>query len=286
MKKNYILLTVLILLSGKQAFSLAPPPCLPDIVITPLAGTFGCYSFAADNGVAADPDMYYTWDFGDGTIENGRRLYHCYPPSSFVTNYQVTLTYHSPSCGSPVIQSYFIVLNSPDTSMCIDPVPAYTRAGDSISITPVVSFPEIMFQYHYGDGYWSGFDLTHTYSSCGNYILTVKRWDMNFPGDTCYGYAAVNHIGCSAVTGLQKIADMEEGMIFPVPCREALYVKKGLAVEKAEIRDLSGRTTGSWYYAAPPVSIDVEGLGAGAYILVTTDRKGNIRYLWFIKNNE
>lgn len=260
-------------------------PCTPSVNIVAIPGTYGCYSFTADNGIPNDPDSYYSWDFGDNNTATGKTVYHCYSPVTNVVNYSVSLTYLSPAlCGvMPNTQSFILVVSPPASGYCVNPTPSVTVNGYSVTVYAGSAIPEIMFKYYYGDGFSSQMDNSHTYSNCGNYIITVKNWDMNQPDDTCYAYKAIN-ISCDGSTGIKENA-FDQQRLFPNPVTERLYFIVQEPIREITVNDIAGRKCYRKEYesAMAKGGIELSGLTPGLYVLTFNYENGKQQHMKFIK---
>lgn len=258
-------------------------PCTPSVTIIPVPGTYGCYSFTADNGITGDPDSYYLWDFGDNTSDTGKTIYHCYSPVTNGTNYTVSLTYQSPAlCGvTPNVQNFIIILNPPAGGSCVSPTPSITVNGYSVTVWAGSGIPEIMTRYFFGDGYWSATN-SHVYSNCGNYIITVKQWDMNQPSDTCYAYNAVN-LSCDGSTGIEEAVNDRE-ILFPNPCSNSLGFSVNTPLGNISIKDIIGREVYRKVYGSTTNDLlELAELAPGAYLFIIRYKNGKQKSLKFIK---
>jgi hypothetical protein len=263
-------------------------PCTPSVTIMPVAGTYGCYSFVADNGIPNDPDSFYSWDFGDNSSATGKTVYHCYSPQANVTNYLVSLTYQTPAlCGvMPNVQTFILIVNPPASTLCVSPTPSISVTGYSVVIYAGSFIPEIMSQYHFGDGYWSSMNNSHTYNNCGNYIVTFKSWDMNQPNDTCYGYNAVN-ISCDGTTGIEdRVIENSIELLFPNPVSDKLYFVVPEPLTAVAVKDARGRECyRKNHEGVTKGQLDLEWLAPGVYAVVFIYKDGRQRQVKFIRNN-
>lgn len=249
-------------------------PCTPSVTISSISDTYGCYSFVADNGIATDPDSYYVWDFGDNTTASGKTVYHCYSPSTNVVNYTISLSYQSPSlCGVlPTVQNFILIVNPPASGLCVMQTPSVTLNNYSVTVYAGFAIPEIMTRYFYGDGFWSASDNSHVYSNCGNYIITVKSWDMNMPNDTCYGYNAVN-ISCDGATVINE--QDANAFIFPNPFTDFILFEATEAIKQIVVIDIAGREVcRKDFNFITSGKLNLSALPAGVYSVVFTFKNG------------
>ncbi len=291
MKTLYTILSILCLSSYVKALEplsqyTLTNPCTPSVTIVPIADTYGCYSFTAINGVPNDPDANYTWDFGDNTSATGKTVYHCYSPQQNMTNYAVSFTYQSAAlCGvAPTVQIFTINVNPP--TICVDPTPLIGLNGYSVTVYTGFVIPEIIFNYKFGDSTSYSPYNSHLYNHCGNYIITVKNWDMNRQNDTCYGYNAVN-ISCDATTGIKDQAyEKRNELLFPNPVSDNLYFVVQEPLAGISVKDSRGRECyRKSYEGITKGRLELESLEPGVYVLVFIYKDGRQRQLKFIRNN-
>lgn len=260
-------------------------PCTPSVNIVAIPGTYGCYSLTASNDVLNDPDSNYAWDFGDNSTATGKTVSHCYSPTGSITDYTVSLTYQSPAlCGvMPITQSFTITVNPPASGYCVSPSPSVAVNGYSVTVYAGFAIPEIISKYYYGDGYASLMENSHVYSSCGNYIITVKTWDMNQPDDTCYAYSAVT-ISCDGATGIRDRA-FDQQRLFPNPVTDRLYFIVQEPLKAVVVKDITGRDCYHKEYenAQTNEGIDLSDLAPGLYVLVLNYEDGKHGNMKFIK---
>lgn len=260
-------------------------PCTPSVDIVPMPGAYGCYSLTANNGIPNDPDSYYSWDFGDNSTATGKTVYHCYNPQSSVANYSVTLTYQSPAlCGvAPNVQSFILIVSPPAGTLCVNSTPSVSVNGYSVTIYTGSAIPEIMFKYYYGDGFSSQMDNSHVYSTCGNYIITIKNWDMNQPDDTCYAYKAIN-ISCDGLTGIRDYA-FDQAHLFPNPVTDYLYFAVQKPLRAIAVKDIAGKEIYRKDYESAMTQdrFNLPDLAPGMYVLTFNYEGGIQRNMKFIK---
>lgn len=262
-------------------------PCMPSVNITSIPGSYGCYSLTASNGLPNDPDSNYIWDFGDNQTATGKTVYHCYSPSTNVVNYTVSFTYLSPALCGPTsnVQTFILIVNPPANGYCVNPTPSVTVNGYSVTVYAGAAIPEIMTKYYYGDGFSSFMDNSHVYSNCGNYILTVKMWDMNQPNDTCFSYKAIN-ISCDAVTGIRdNRVDKYTERVFPNPVNDFLYFDTQEPLLAITVKDIAGRECyrREYDHAIMEGGLNLSGFAPGMYILAFSYKDGKQQNKRFIK---
>lgn len=261
----------LLLMPTMKAQTAAPVnPCVPNVTITPIPNTYGCYSIVATNTAAPnEPDSYYQWNFGNVTA-TGKTVYHCYSPSIGVMNHTLSLTYTSPAlCGvQPNVYTFTISVPPPPMGTCVNNVPTFSLSANSVTVYAGSVIPEIITNYQYGDGSGVSPYPYHTYGSCGNYILEVREWDMNaVPTVTCYAYAAIN-IPCnsSLAIGEQHINALKR--YYPNPVQEVLTIETSQRIEKVIAGDLMGKGYPLRFNGdGDIVTIETANLPAGAYVL-------------------
>lgn len=250
---NRLIFSTMLLLCYRSANAITPAitftlinPCMPQVTISPIPNTYGCYSITAFNGNANDPDAYYQWSFNDGTTAVGKTVYHCYSPAYASINHTLSLTYNSPAlCGVfPTVVIYTVTTIPVPIGICVNNTPSITLAASSVTIWAGAAIPEIMTSYNYGDGSSIQPSYTHTYSACGNYIIEVKTWDMNSPANICYKYAAVN-IACNtntiSPTGIIKNVKEADLILYPNPSKELIGIKALDPIANVMVFDLLGK---------------------------------------------
>jgi hypothetical protein len=228
-------------LNQVSTFTLANP-CAPQVTLTPIPNTYGCYSITANNGAPNDPDAYYQWQFQDGTNGVGKTIYHCCSPVTVTTNYTISLTYNSPQlCGPlPNVQVFTLTLSPPPSTLCVYNTASYSLAANSVTVWAGVAIPEIFTNYIYGDGSPTTTAYTHTYATCGNYIVTVHQWNMNTPNDTCHAYAAIN-INCASPNGIKNNYYETTTTFYPIPAKEVLTINTATSINEIKIYDVLGK---------------------------------------------
>jgi hypothetical protein len=250
---NRLILSIVLLLCYKSANAKSPAitftlinPCMPQVTISPLPNTYGCYSITAFNGNANDPDVYYQWSFNDGTAAVGKTVYHCYSATYTNITHTLSLTYNSPAlCGVfPNVFIYTVTIIPSPIGICVNNTPSITLSASSVTVWAGSAIPEIMTSFNYGDGSSAQPNYTHTYSDCGNYIIEVKTWDMNTPANMCYEYAAIN-IACntSTISPTRIIKNPKETdlILYPNPTRELIRVKALHPIVNLKVFDILGK---------------------------------------------
>lgn len=229
-------------LNSSSSFTLTNP-CLPQVTITPIANTYGCFSLTASSGVPNDPDAYYQWHFQDGTIGYGKTIYHCCSPVTVTTNYTLSLTYNNPNIvcvPMSFVQVFTITLNPPASTLCVNNTPSVTLAANSVTVWAGVAIPEIFTNFVYGDSPQPTTNYTHTYANCGNYIIKVNQWNMNTPNDTCFAYAAIN-INCNGPNAIKDNQQKNTTVFYPNPAKDVLTIKTELPINSVMIYDVLGK---------------------------------------------
>jgi hypothetical protein len=237
-------------------------------------------------------NSYYTWNFGDGQSATGISVYHCYSVTSPTAQYSVTLAYVSPSCPNEPIQHVYTATLSALTATNCNFNPTVTVSAPSISITPFMGaiIPEITYEYGFGDGSPNTTTSTsqlipHTYTACGNYIISVKMFDMHTPQSGCYTYTSVN-IPCATTTGFEKNTPAIEAKLFPNPASQLLTVISDVPLQRAAIFDLMGREVAADRFTennTTRAEMNVSHLTPGAYFLRLQTDKGAQKNIKFIK---
>jgi PKD repeat protein len=192
MKKTTVFLAALFLLSGSvpavfgEEININQPPVADisgdsfesvdqDPVLFSGAGSY-------------DPDgdaLTYTWDFGDGIVEEGSEVSHSYGTGT----YTLTLT---------VSDGQESAVDTATVSVRANTAPVAVAGADRVAfVNELVSFDgagsydaegEIkLYQWEYGDGAGdlsSRSDAYHRYSVPGTYIVTLTAIDRHYTGAT------------------------------------------------------------------------------------------------------
>lgn len=261
-------------------------PCMPQVTITPITNTYGCFSITAYNGILNDPDAYYQWHFQDGTTGTGKTIYHCCSPVTVATNYTLSLTYINPNIvcvPMSYVQVFNVTLNPPAATQCIYNTASFSLAVNSVTVWAGITIPEIFTSFAYGDNSQSTFNNMHTYPGCGNYIIKVSQWDMNNPNDTCFAYAAVN-IACSSPTGIKNNYQKTIATFYPNPAKEVLNIKAALPFNSIKIYNILGKEVLVYHEPQSNESkINIEGLLSGTYFVKMQFENGERATIKFIK---
>lgn len=147
-----------------------------------------------DGTASSDPNnsqLSYSWDFGDGTSANGATATHVF---SEIGNYEVVLTVSNAE-GFSDSDSLIITVTDPDTNT--DPVAQLVAEPTQGSVPLFVSFDAsdsydvdgdtLTFSWDFGDGtFGSGSQVTHEYTSIGDFMATVTVTDGNGGSDNAF----------------------------------------------------------------------------------------------------
>ena len=261
-------------------------PCAPLVTITPIPNTYGCYSITANNSVPNDPDSYYQWHFQDGTNGIGKIIFHCCSPVTVTTNYTLSLTYNSPALCGPLnnVQVFTITLNPPSSTLCVNNTASVSISVNSVTVWAGVTIPEIFTNYNYGDGSATTNAYTHTYPTCGNYIVQVNQWDMNAPNDTCYAYGAVNII-CGSTTGIKDQSQKINTLVYPNPTKDILNIKTPAKFITVKVFNVLGKEMPVRFEREDvEAKLFVEEFLPGAYFVKIQFEDGKQAYIKFIKD--
>jgi hypothetical protein len=145
-----------------------------------------------------------------------------------------------------------------------------------------------MYTFNYGDGTPTVAVNSHSYTSCGNYIMEVKDWDMNMPQSVCYSYVAVN-IACAPtttiVTGMdEKSVETARVRVFPNPSSGIINISSNGFIHGVKIVDLSGRECLlQQALNAQHVTLQLPQLPAGVYFLTVQLENGSRATTKFIR---
>lgn len=263
-------------------------PCQPFGLITAIPNTYGCFSYSATNAGAVDPNAYYSWNFGDGVTVNGTFVYHCYNTVTVATVYSVTVAYISPVlCGPlPTQTTYTLLVNPPAQGSCIRNPPSYSLSATSVTVWTGFAIPEIMYSLDYGDGSSATNLITHHYANCGNYLVKIQDWDMNFPQSVCYSYLALN-IACATqtTTAVEEFHKKKSSLlVFPNPAKDVLTMSSETQITNIKIVDLSGRICAEKRDLNQlTASLDISELAPGIYFLEGENTNAKIAFTRFVK---
>ncbi len=264
-------------LNGTGTFTFAPP-CTPVTTVTPIANTYGCYSFNEIN-ISTNLSVLNSqilWSFDDGSTANGFTVFHCYSPSTVTVVHSYTVAYTGPFLCSGLPNFYVgtVSVAPPPSTLCVGQTMSITPIGPlSYSIDP--SFLPIIQIYTYlldfGDGGLPNppATFTHTYATCGNYIVTLQKDLINSPSlPSCYNYGAVN-ILCATTTGInEKESDNLIHALYPNPCNNQLTFELGETPKQLKIYDVLGKEMGSAYQSTDTkLQVDVSSLPKGMYFV-------------------
>lgn len=206
----------------------------------------------------------WTWNFGDGTQSNEQNPSHIYATAG---EYSVSLTVANNAGFNTVIESDLVVVNA-------NPQPVFSLpflfASQESENTVCLNFtPETLAASPSG-GVFSGPGVT------GN-TFNVSNFDQGTTVDVAYDYTDPN--GCSGSTTiaiyLELCGNVEEGTladvsIYPNP-NNGQFEIKGLEIgQPLLIYDNTGRMVYNKQVSQEKMSIDVQQLATGNYLLVTT----------------
>jgi len=288
------LLALLFTLAAHGAKALAPvstftfvDPCQRFVAVTPVAQTHNCYSFSVTNPNSADIGSYFDWNFGDGQAAHGTSVYHCYSNTLTAGQYSVTLAYSSPFC--PLLQSYEVYTSTLSAGTITDCASDASITISALSVTacclnggPMI--PEISFVYDFGDGSAVSQANTHTYVSCGSYIIATHMYEWTVNSSGCWAYSAVNLACSSTPTGIDEKEASEQAALFPNPVTAKLNLVSVSSFKQVSITDLMGKELLSLSTEGRAnVVVDVGSLASGVYVLQLTSNEGAKQNLKFIR---
>ncbi|MCX8190383.1 MAG: PKD domain-containing protein [Candidatus Diapherotrites archaeon] len=168
-----------------------PPNACFDIM--PEEGIVGVTEFIFDASCSSDPDIglgdyvaKYEWDFGDGSIANGKKVKHTYTkkPIPEEVTFNVKLTVKDSGLGSTPMSSMQVksvtVKNTPPSAkFIVEPV----EGKAPLRISLYVEEPEkdghfATYEWDFGNGIKKdGKNAAHTYNDVGTYTVKLRATD-------------------------------------------------------------------------------------------------------------
>ncbi len=147
-----------------------------DFSFTPAAPTNGqSVTFIAATTYGTSP-FSFSWSFGDGSTGSGSSVSHTYTnPGTFTVTLNAT-----DAVGKMATQSYSVVvlLGFGVSIASISQSPAEVGVQVVVTATVVGGTPPYTCIWAFGDGFsGTGCSATHTYSSAGNFTVTIKATD-------------------------------------------------------------------------------------------------------------
>jgi PKD repeat protein len=138
-----------------------------------MAGT------AVDPGFVDQTGLTYRWDFGDGTQGSGPIVSHSYPQAG---SYEVKLTVTDKDGAQGTDRAAVQVREGNRPPAAIISGPTSGLVGEALDFSGVNSADEdgriVRYIWDFGDGTTGGgIDVTHSYSSAGNYTVTLTVTD-------------------------------------------------------------------------------------------------------------
>lgn len=140
-----------------------------------------------------DPDgsiVSYSWDFGDGNTASGAIVSHAYDDDG---SYNVTLIVTDNEGATDTASALKTVL--PEAVSNQGPVASFTESDEIVYVNDVISFnaetsydPDgtiISYYWYFGDGTTgTGVSVSHSYTECGMYVVTLTVTDDDGAIDT------------------------------------------------------------------------------------------------------
>ncbi len=194
-------------------------------------------SIQFDASGSVDPDgtiSTYVWDFGDGDTATGITASHTFTGG---TDRTVTLTV-TDNAGATDVDTTFVEVNLPPTAEAGPP--RFGDPGEIISHNGASSTDSdgsvVTYAWNYGDGtFGSGQSVTHSYSSSGQYTVTLTVTDDD--GASGSDTTTVNITGTDSVPPVIALTPVQSGQT------------AGQSVSvSANVTDTSGVNSASLYY--------------------------------------
>jgi PKD repeat protein len=177
----------------------------------PTADIGGAYSGAEgvpisfDGSQSSDPDgdlLTFSWDFGDGNTDTGAAPSHTYTSAG---DYTVSLTVDDGNGGSDTASAQVEVTAAPNNPPTADIGGPYSGAegvpisfDGSQSSDPDGDF--LTFSWDFGDGNTgTGAAPSHTYTSAGDYTVSLTVDDGNGGSDTATTTASISAVAQSSI---------------------------------------------------------------------------------------
>ncbi len=242
------------------------------------------YTYYLDSLLVEFDDIAYAdgqiieryWDFGDGTDA----YTVAYPMHTYADTGVYTVSYSivtDGGCMSTYTQDVF-VYNNPDTSLLFFPTEGSGKAA-SVKVHGLGDDDDDWI-WNFGDSKSSKGVVEHTYDNPGNYTITAthryngSRYGMDirinddWSMDIIKGYAYNSGSG----SGVDEI-NIQSANIYPNPVTDKLnIVLENAQNSRVSISDASGRVVFEDEYNAQNISINVNDLQAGMYIVtIKTD---------------
>ncbi|MEM4662569.1 MAG: PKD domain-containing protein [Candidatus Diapherotrites archaeon] len=161
--------------------------------VTPKDGVIGITEFTFDASCSSDPDIAlgdyiakYEWDFGDGTMAEGKKVKHIYTkkPIYGEASFSVKLKVSDwgnkyGSMSSMEIKEVIVKNNPPSTKFIAEPNEGKAPLSVSFSVLETEKDGHsVTYEWDFGDGSKaSGTKATHTYDEIGTYVVTLWAID-------------------------------------------------------------------------------------------------------------
>lgn len=118
----------------------------------------------------------YEWDFGDGSIIQGKKVIHAYSKAG---SYQITLKAKDKNGNTSTSQASVNVATSKPTAQLVIQNTGQITSGQAVSLKAYGSgYRSVRFSWEFGDGEKGDGDFqTHTYKKAGTYLARVTVTD-------------------------------------------------------------------------------------------------------------
>lgn len=181
---DYALVSVLSLGSSNSPPVAVAYPDYQEVMVGEDAWFYG--------GGSYDPDGYivsYEWNFGDGNIGYGYNTTHKYTAPGYY-NVTLTVTDNEGATDVDAVMVYVIRVPTQEPPVAIaEPGIQYVNVGEPAWFTGGSSYdPDgfiVSYDWNFGDGgIGSGVNISHVYTSAGNYTVTLTITDDEGAVDT------------------------------------------------------------------------------------------------------
>ena len=152
-------------------------PTITEIIGETVVDEGAEVSYSAIAFDPGDDELTYSWDFGDGTIVEGKDVTHIFADNG---NYAVTLTVTDDD-GAFTSQTLDVIVNNVAPTITDIIGETVVDEGSEVSYSAIASDPgddELTYAWEFSDGTIAeGKDITHTFANDGNDTVTLTVTD-------------------------------------------------------------------------------------------------------------